>query len=152
MQSTLWTILIVLLILIAVILFILYRLGQKMQLRQAESQKVIEAYSQVVSLLIIDKKKMRLKKAPFPAEVYEQTPFYLKHMSVYVIKAKLGPKIVNLMCDKAIFEQLPLKATVQGKISGAYITEIIKGGVLTDKEIERRRKAKLKAEKKAAKN
>lgn len=151
-MHTFFTILIVLLIIAAVVLFLLYHFGQKLQIRQAESQKAIETYSQNVSLLIIDKKKMKLKSAPFPAEVYEKTPVYLRHISVYVVKAKIGPKIVNLMCDKAVFEQIPLRATIQGKISGAYLTEITKGGVLTEKEIERRRKAKVKAEKKAAKN
>ncbi len=151
-MQTFWTVLIVVLIIAAVVLFLLYHFGQKMQMRQAESQKAIETYSQNVSLLVIDKKKMKLKEAPFPSEVYAQTPFYLKLAKIYVVKAKIGPKIVNLMCDKPVFEQLPLKATVQGKISGAYLTEITKGGVLTEKEIERRRKAKAKAEKKAAKN
>ena len=150
-MSTFATILISLLILAAIILGILYYYGQKLQVRQAESQKTIDAYKQTASLLIIDKKKMKLKEAPFPPEVYEKTPFYLKHTSVFVVKAKVGPKIVNFMCEKAVFEQIPVKATIKATISGAYITEILKGGVLTDKEIEKRRKAKAKAEKKAAK-
>ena len=63
-MQTFWTVLIVLLIIAAVILFLLYHFGQKLQMRQAESQKAIETYSQNVSLLVIDKKKMKLKEAP----------------------------------------------------------------------------------------
>ena len=151
-MQTFLTILAVLLIIAAIALFLLYHFGQKLQIRQAESQKAIDTYSQTVSLLAIDKKKMKLKDAPFPAEVYEKTPIYLRHLSVYVVKAKIGPKIVNLMCEKNVFEQIPLKVTIQGKISGAYLTEITKGAVPTEKMIEKRRKEKAKAEKKAAKN
>ena len=151
-MQTFLTILAVLLIIAAIALFLLYHFGQKLQIRQAESQKAIDTYSQTVSLLAIDNKKMKLKAAPFPAEVYEKTPIYLRHLSVYVVKAKIGPKIVNLMCEKNVFEQIPLKVTIQGKISGAYLTEITKGAVPTEKMIEKRRKEKAKAEKKAAKN
>lgn len=151
-MQTFLTMLAVLLIIAAIALFLLYHFGQKLQIRQAESQKAIDTYSQTVSLLAIDKKKMKLKAAPFPAEVYEKTPVYLRHLSVYVVKAKIGPKIVNLMCEKNVFEQIPLKVTIQGKISGAYLTEITKGAVPTEKMIEKRRKEKAKAEKKAAKN
>ena len=94
-MQTFWTVLIVVLIIAAVVLFLLYHFGQKMQMRQAESQKAIETYSQNVSLLVIDKKKMKLKEAPFPSEVYAQTPFYLKLAKIYVVKAKIGPKIAN---------------------------------------------------------
>jgi hypothetical protein len=72
-------------------------------------------------------------------------------MSVYVVKAKIGPRIFNLMCEKPIFDQLPVKSTVQAKISGAYITEIIKGAVVSEKELEKRTKANAKAAKKAEK-
>ena len=150
-MNTILTVVICILIALAVDLYFLYRFGQKMQVRQAESQKAIETYSQKVSMLIIDKKRMKLKEAPFPPELYEKTPFYLRFTKVYVVKAKVGPRVANLMCDKRVFDEVPVKKTIQGKISGAYLTEITKGAVPTEKEIERRHKAKAKAEKKAAK-
>ena len=137
---------------VVVILVLLVLLGRHLQKKQAATMEQVEQNRQTVPALIIDKKKMKLKAAPFPAEVYEKTPIYLRHLSVYVVKAKIGPKIVNLMCEKNVFEQIPLKVTIQGKISGAYLTEITKGAVPTEKMIETRRKEKAKAEKKAAKN
>lgn len=150
-MSTFWTVLLVILVIAAIILGLLYWQGSKLQARQLESQRTIEQYSQVVPMLIIDKKKMKLKDAPFPQEVYDSAPFYMKWMSVYVVKAKIGPKIFNLMCERPIFDQVPVKSTIQAKISGAYLTEIIKGGVLTEKELEKRKKAREKAAKKAEK-
>ena len=61
MNTSIWSILVLVLVILAVILFLLYRQGQKLQARQVESQKLLDAYSQVVSMLIIDKKKMKLK-------------------------------------------------------------------------------------------
>ncbi|MBQ1423308.1 MAG: hypothetical protein IIY96_02575 [Lachnospiraceae bacterium] len=150
-MNTFWSVLVLILIIAAVALFLLYRQGQKLQARQLESQKLLDAYSQVTTMLIIDKKKMKLKEAPFPKEVFEQTPVYMRWMSVYVVKAKIGPRLFNLMCEKPVFEQIQPKTTIQAKISGAYITEVIKGAVLDEKALEKRKKEKAKAAKKAEK-
>ncbi len=151
MNSSIWSILILVLVILAVVLFLLYRQGQKLQARQAESQKLLDSYSQVVSMLIIDKKKMKLKEAPFPKEAYEQTPIYMRWMSVYVVRAKIGPRVFDLMCEKPIYEQIQPKTTIKAKISGAYITEVIKGAVLDEKALEKRKKEKAKEAKKAEK-
>ena len=150
-MNTFWTVLVVILIILAIVLFVLYRQGQKLQARQMESQKLLDQYSQVVSMLIIDKKKMKLKEAPFPKEAYEQTPIYMRWMSVYVVRAKIGPRVFDLMCEKPIYEQIQPKTTIKAKISGAYITEVIKGAVLDEKALEKRKKEKEKAAKKAEK-
>ena len=149
-MSALQIIGIVLLVLL-VILVVLYFAGRKMQTRQLESQKMMEASAQVVNLLAIDKKKMKFKEAPLPKEVFDQAPSYSKLMKVCVVKAKIGPRVFNLICDDNVFKHLPLKTECKVKLAGIYITEIIKGAVYTEKEIEKRRKAKEKAAKKAAK-
>ena len=150
-MNTFWTVLIIVLIILVAALIFLYFQGQKLQARQMESQKLLDAYSQVVSMLIIDKKKMKLKEAPFPKEAFEQTPIYMRWMSVYVVRAKIGPRIFDLMCEKPIYEQIQPKTTIKAKISGAYITEVIKGAVLDEKALEKRKKEKEKAAKKAEK-
>ncbi|MDO4488723.1 MAG: hypothetical protein Q4B67_06525 [Eubacteriales bacterium] len=150
-MSTFTTVLLIILAVALVLLVALYFLGRNMQQKQLESQKMLEASSQLVTMLIIDKKKMKLKEAPLPKQVYEQTPAWGKLMKIGVVKAKIGPRIVNLVADGQVFKHLPLKAEVKAKISGIYITEITKGAVLTEKEIEKNRKKKEKEAKKAAK-
>ena len=44
-----------------VLLIVVYFVGRKMQSQQVENQKMIEASTQTVTLLVIDKKKMKLK-------------------------------------------------------------------------------------------
>lgn len=63
------TVTIVLLVILAVLIVgvvVLYFLGKKAQKKQAEQQEQIEAYKQTVSMLIIDKKRMKLKDAGLP--------------------------------------------------------------------------------------
>ena len=150
-MSTLLKVLLIILAVVVVLFIVLYFFGSKMQARQAESQKMIEASSQQASILVIDKKKMKLKEAPLPKQVYEQTPAWGKLMKVCVVKAKIGPRIVNLICDDKVYQHLPMKTECKVKLSGIYITEIVKGAVLTEKEIKKAQKEKAKAAKKAAK-
>ena len=97
------------------------------------------AAAQVVSMLIIDKKKLRLKEAGLPQMVVDNTPKYLRRTKVPVVKAKIGAKIMTLMCENKVFEVLPVKKEVKAVVSGLYITEIksVRGG-----SIEQPRKRK----------
>jgi len=122
--STLTIILLVILVILIIAAVVLYFLGKKAQKRQEEQQEQLEAASQVVSMLVIDKGKMKLKEAGFPAIVLENTPKYLRRTKVPVVKAKVGPKIMTLMCDAAIFDQIPIKKEVKATVSGIYITAV----------------------------
>lgn len=152
MGSTILTILVIVLIIAIILLAVLYFYGRRLQDRNLEAERTLESFTQTMPMLVIDKKRMRLKDAPFPKEVFEKTPFYAKWMKICVVQVKLGPRVVNLICDKNVYDQIPLKTTIQGTISGLYLKEIKKGAVPTQKMIEKRRKEKAKAEKKAKKN
>ena len=129
-MNVFWTILTVVLIIAVIVLVVLYFLGRRLEKRQVESQAIMEAAAQTVSMLIIDKKKMKLKEAGLPKMVYEQTPKYLRRSKVPVVKAKIGPKVMTLMADPKVFEALPVKSEVKVVMSGIYITEIksVRGG------------------------
>ena len=110
---------------IIVLFAILIILGRKMQKKQAASQSSIEAASQVLSLLIIDKKRMKMKDSNLPKTVMDQVPKYMRGAKMPLVKAKVGPKIFTLISDVKIFDSLPIKTEVKAKVSGIYITEII---------------------------
>ena len=103
-----------------------------------------------MSMLIIDKKKMKLKEAGLPKIVLEQTPKYLQRSKVPVVKAKIGPKVMTLMADPNVYEQIPIKAEVKAEVSGIYITGIksVRGGKIVVEE----KKAKKGLFKKLKKN
>ena len=125
--------LIIMLVIIGILVIgciVLYFVGKKLQKKQDESQAQMEAQSQVATILVIDKAKMRLKEAGLPAVVVENTPKYLRRSKVPVVKAKIGPKIMTLMCDDKIFPLLPVKKNLKVKISGIYIMGVIGRGAL----------------------
>ena len=55
------TVLLVVAIIVAVVLLVLYFVGKKLEKKQIESETQMKAASQTVSILVIDKKKMKLK-------------------------------------------------------------------------------------------
>lgn len=123
-------VLLVLLIIAAVVLVVLYFLGNKLQKRQAEQQQMLDAAAQTVSMLVIDKKKLKLTQAGLPKMVVDQTPKYMRWTKVPVVKAKIGPKVMTLIADARVFESLPVKTEAKVVLSGIYITQIksVRGG------------------------
>ena len=150
-----WAMVILIILAVLIGLFIaLIIVGRKMQKKQAASQADIEAASQVISMLVIDKKKMRVKDANLPKMVAEQIPKYMRMAKLPLVKAKVGPKVMTLIADVKVFENLPLKTEVKVAVSGMYITEIkyVRGKVEPRQLTKRELKAKAKAEKANAKN
>ena len=116
---------------ILALLVVLVIVAQKMMKKQEASQAQIEAASQVVSMLIIDKKRMKVKDANMPKMIAESIPKYMKLAKLPIVKAKVGPRVVTLIADEKVFDYLPVKTEVKVAISGMYITEIkhVRGNV-----------------------
>ena len=131
-MNTVTIVLLVILVVLIAAVVVLYFLGRKAQKKQAEQQEQIEAYKLTVSMLIIDKKWMKLKDAGLPKIVYEQTPKYMRRAKVPIVKAKIGPKVMTLIADAKVFDVLPVKTEAKVVVSGIYITEIksIRGGAV----------------------
>ncbi|MCR5720701.1 MAG: hypothetical protein K6F84_09045 [Lachnospiraceae bacterium] len=114
------------LIIMAVLLIIfvaLIILGKKAQKKQAEQQQLMEANKQTVPMLIIDKKRMKMKESGLPQAVIDQTPKLMRGQKLPIVKAKVGPQIMNLVCDEKIFDTIPLKKEVKAVVSGIFITD-----------------------------
>ena len=121
------TFLIILCIVLAVLLvafIVLSIIGKKLQKKQEASQSQMEAASQVMSILVIDKKRMKLTESGLPKAILDNTPKYLRRSKVPIVKAKIGPKIMSLMCDEKIFPLLPVKKELKVVLSGIYIMDV----------------------------
>lgn len=116
-------ILVVLLVLIAVVV-LLYFLGKKAQKKQAQQQEMLEQNKQTLSMLIIDKKRMKIKDSGLPQMVIDQTPKLMRNSKMPIIKAKVGPQIMSLICDEKIFENVPVKREVKAVVSGIYVLDV----------------------------
>lgn len=124
-MKTSWIVFIVILVILIAAGIALYIFGKKAQKKQAAQQEQMAAMAQTVSMLVIDKKKMKLKDSGLPPVVMANTPVYLRRTKIPVVKAKVGAKIMTLMCDGKVFEVLPVKKEVKVSVSGLYITKII---------------------------
>ena len=67
----------------------------------------MKAASQTVSILVIDKKKMKLKEAGLPQVVIDQTPKYLRRSKVPYLKPNCTDNV--LICDAKVFDIIPSK-------------------------------------------
>ena len=119
-----WAVMLIIVVVLVGALVALYFFGKKAEKKQAEQQEQMEAIKQTVSMLIIDKKKMRLKDSGLPQMVIDQTPKLMRRTKMPVVKAKVGPRIMTLICDAAIFDQIPVKKEVKATVSGIYITGV----------------------------
>lgn len=117
-------IVLIVLAVVAVALVVLMILGRRLQKKQEASKADIEAATQIVSMLIIDKKRLRAKDSSLPKIVTDQIPKYMRFAKLPLVKAKVGPKVMTLIADEKIFEALPVKTEVKVAVSGIYITEI----------------------------
>ena len=110
--------------------------GKKLQAKSEASQAELRAGAQTISILVIDKKRMKLPEAGFPQIVVDQTPKYLRRAKVPVVKAKIGPKVASLMCEEKIFDLIPVKKEVKAVMNGIYIIDVkgMRGGLDTKPE------------------
>jgi hypothetical protein len=120
-------VLIVLLVILAVMivgLIVLYFVGQRAQKRKAEQDEQLAAVAQTVSMLIIDKKRLRIKDSGLPQAIIDQTPKLMRRSKLPVVKAKVGPKVMTLIADESVYDLIPLKKEVKATVSGIYITAV----------------------------
>ena len=143
MDTWLIVLLIIAGVMVALMIF-LYIFGKKMQKKQALQDEQIAQHKQTVSMLIIDKKMMKLKDAGLPQAVIAQTPKLMRGSKMPIVKAKVGPQIISLVCDTKIFDSIPVKKEVKASVSGIYITDVkgIRGNIKP--EDNKKKKSKFK--------
>ena len=123
-MSTLSIVLLVISVILVIGIVVLYFLGKKAQKRQAQQQEQIEATKQRISMLVIDKKRMKIKDSGLPQAVINQTPKLMRGSKLPIVKAKVGPQIMSLVSDDKIFDSIPVKKEVKAVVSGIYITDV----------------------------
>ena len=109
---------------ILAVLIVLSIIGKKLQKKSDAAQANITAGAQYYSIMVIDKKRMKLSEAGFPQIIVDQTPKWLRGRKVPVVKAKIGPKIASLMCDEKVFDKVPVKKEVKALMNGIYIVDV----------------------------
>jgi hypothetical protein len=115
------------------VIILLYVLGKKAEKKKAEQDEQIAAAAQWVTMLVIDKKRMKLKDSGLPSIVLEKAPKMARLAKLPIVKAKIGPKIMSLISDEKIFDTIPIKKEIKASVSGLYIVAVkgIRGSIDT---------------------
>lgn len=131
-----WVVLIIIAAITAAVFLALYLIGKRTQKKQDEQQAQMEAAKQTISMLVIDKKKLKLKDAGFPDYVLAQVPKLSRIPKFPIVKAKVGPKIMTFIADKKVYEMIPVKKEVKATVSGLYITDVkgVRGPIVAPKK------------------
>ena len=120
----------------------IYFLNRWASKKAAMQQDMIQQHKQSATIYVIDKKKDKITNANFPKAIAEQIPRRAKLMKMPLVKAKIGPQIMTLICDEAVFKALPIKKTVTVDVAGAYIVGM--KGQKTKMELAKQRQARRK--------
>ena len=115
---------IIVLVVMIAILIALYFFGNKLQEKQMAQREQIDAASQPATLFILDKKIMPMKAAKLHKMVMDQAPKRYQRAKIPVVKAKVGPQIMTLICDEGIYDDVPQHGEVKVMLSGIYITSV----------------------------
>ncbi len=131
-----WAILGIVLGVLVAILAGLYIAGRRLQKKQDSAQAQIENSKQTVSILVIDKKKLRASESGLPDAALAQIPWYAKRAKMPIVKAKIGPQIMSLMADQKVYDIIPVKKECKVALSGIYIAELksVRGGKIPEPE------------------
>ena len=141
---SIWDIMILIAIILAVIVAALYFLNKWAGKRMANQQEMVAKHKQTATIYIIDKKKDKLTNANLPKAMASQIPRMGRIMKMPLVKAKIGPQIVTLIADNAVFPALPIKKNVTVEIAGAYIVSM--KGMKTKRQLAEQRKARRKSD------
>ena len=118
-----WMIMLIIMAVALIILFVLYKIGNKLQTKQMAQKEQMAEAAQPMTMLVIDKKYLPMKDAGLPKIVLEQTPKRYQKQKLPIVKAKVGPQIMNFICDDAIFDDVT-KGEVKAMVSGIYILSV----------------------------
>jgi len=119
-----WQIILIVLLVIAGVLVGLYFVGRKLQTKMDQQQALINQHKVVTSILVIDKKKEKITKANLPKMVVDQVPKMYRFRKMPLVKAKIGPQVMTLLCDDKVFKKLPTKKMVKVELAGIFIVGI----------------------------
>ena len=56
--------------------------------------------------------------------VLDQTPKLMRRSKLPIVKVKVGPQIMSLICDEKIFDSVPVKKEVKAVVSGIYVLSV----------------------------
>ncbi len=95
--------------------------------RVDDQKSLVDQHKVTTSILVLEKRMDKVTNTDLPKHVLEQIPKIYRVRKVPIVKAKIGPQVMDLMCDDKVFEKIPEKKSVRVDIAGIYIAGIKTG-------------------------
>ena len=127
-------------IVLVIVFIVLYFLNKWAGRRMSDQQEMVERHKQSATIYVIDKKKDKITNANLPKAMADQVPRMGRMMKMPLVKAKIGPQIMTLVADKAVYDALPVKKNVTVELAGAYIVSM--KGMMTKQQLAEQRKSR----------
>ena len=119
---------IILAVVIAIIVGIYFFIKKKFTKKLDDQQSLVDQHKVTTTILVLEKRKDKVANTDLPKTVVDQIPRFYKLRKVPIVKAKIGPQVMDLMCDDKVYDELPEKKSVKVDIAGIYIAGIVKQG------------------------
>ncbi len=122
-----WILYIILAIVIGALVAGYFFLKKKMEAKMSVQKELVDQHKITTTILILEKRKDKLKNANIPKSVIDQIPKIYKIRKVPIVKAKIGPQVMDLLCEEEIYDKLPEKKSIKVEMAGIFIAGISKG-------------------------
>lgn len=119
-----WILYIILGIIIAALVAGYFYLKKKMEKKLELQKELVDQHKVTTNILILEKRMDKVQNANIPKSVVEQIPKIYKFRKVPIVKAKIGPQVMDLLCDEEIFNKLPEKKSVKVDLAGIFIAGV----------------------------
>lgn len=119
-----WVLYLILGAIIALLVAGFFIIRKRMQKKMDEQQDLVNQHKVSTPILVLEKRMGKVKDANIPKNVLAQIPKVYKIRKVPIVKAKIGPQVMDLLCDEDLFDKIPEKKTVQAELAGIFIAGI----------------------------
>ncbi|MFA5518006.1 MAG: hypothetical protein WDA74_01995 [Spirochaetota bacterium] len=119
-----WILYSILAVVIAALVAGYFILKKRMQKKMEEQKVLVDQHKISTPILVLEKRMAKVKDANIPKNVLAQIPKIYKIRKVPIVKAKIGPQVMDLLCDEDLFDKIPEKKTVQAELAGIFIAGI----------------------------
>jgi hypothetical protein len=124
MQVKWWILYLILAVVIGAIVAGYFFLKKKMEEKISLQKDLVDQHKVTTQILVLEKRMDKVDNANIPKNVVAQIPKIYKLKKVPIVKAKIGPQVMDLICDEEIFEKLPERKSVNVELAGIFIAGI----------------------------
>jgi len=121
-----WILYLIIGVVIAALVAGYFYLKKKGEAQLSLQKELIDKHKMTTTILVLSKRMDKIDNAKIPKDVIASIPKLQKLRKVPLVTAKIGPQVLDLMCDNDVYEKIPEKKNVKVDIAGIFIAGISK--------------------------